>query len=235
LAASAACPLAAANPFSSVILAVGGEDFAAHPGREPQTYFHRTGPIGQVFEAYEDTLAMRHVGLIGLGAGTLASYGQPGQKMTFYEIDPLVKRIAYNADWFTFIQDALVRKVEIDVVLGDARLKLEDRARAGPPDKFAFLVVDAFSSDAIPIHLITREALAIYLENLAQDGLLAFHISNRYLDLGPVLGNLAADVGLVGFIENDSDDNIPGKTSSSWVVLARDENSLHRLVHEDSR
>jgi hypothetical protein len=235
LAASAACPLAAANPFSSVILAVGGEDFAAHPGREPQTYFHRTGPIGQVFAAYEDTLAMRHVGLIGLGAGTLASYGQPGQKMTFYEIDPLVKRIAYNADWFTFIQDALVRKVEIDVVLGDARLKLEDRARAGPPDKFAFLVVDAFSSDAIPIHLITREALAIYLENLAQDGLLAFHISNRYLDLGPVLGNLAADVGLVGFIENDSDDNIPGKTSSSWVVLARDENSLHRLVHEDSR
>lgn len=235
LAASAACPLAATDPFSSAVLAVVGEDFTAHPGREPQTYFHRTGPIGQVFAAYQDTLAGRHVGLIGLGSGTLATYGQPGQKLTYYEIDPLVKRVAYNTAWFTFIQDALERKVDVDVVLGDARLKLEERTRAGPPDKFALLVVDAFSSDAIPIHLITREALATYLDNLADDGLLAFHISNRYLDLGPVLGNLAADFGLVGFIENDGDDNIPGKASSSWVVLARAESTLHRLLYVEHR
>jgi hypothetical protein len=235
LAASAACPLAAADPFSAALLASATADFAAHPGREPQTYFHRTGPIGQVFAAYQDALAGQHVGLIGLGSGTLASYGQPGQKLTYYEIDPLVKRIAYNPAWFTFIADALDRKVDVEVVLGDARLKLEVRARAGLSDKFALLVVDAFSSDAIPVHLITREALAIYLDNLADDGLLAFHISNRYLDLDPVLGNLAADAGLVGFIENDSDDSIPGKASSSWVILARAERTLDRLVHEARR
>src|SRR5262249_44719718 len=97
----------------------------------------------------------------------------------------------------------------------------------------ALLVVDAFSSDAIPIHLITREAMKIYLDNLAEDGLLAFHISNRYLDLDPVLGNLAAEVGLVGYIESDPENNIPGKASSNWVILARQRSTLDRLVHED--
>jgi hypothetical protein len=231
-AAGIACPLAASDPVSAAVLLAAGQDTLLHPGREPLTYFHRTGPIGQVFEAYQGELARKHVALIGLGSGSLATYGQPGQSVTYYEIDPLVKQIAYDPKYFTFIQDALDRGVQLDLVLGDARLKLEERAREGPPEKFALLVVDAFSSDAIPIHLITREALAIYLDNLADDGLLAFHISNRYLDLEPVLGNLAEEMGLAGFIQHDGGSRIPGKAASSWVVLARREYALARLLHD---
>jgi hypothetical protein len=226
-----AAPLAATDPLSAAALLAAGED-VWFPRSLPQTYFHRTGPIGQVFAAYKDQLAGRHLGLIGLGSGTLASYGQPGQRLTYYEIDPLVQRVAFSPSYFTFVRDAVDRGVEVDVVLGDARLKLEERADSGPPDKFALLVVDAFSSDAIPVHLITSQAVDIYLKNLADDGILVFHISNRYLDLEPVLGNLAAEKGLVGFIENDLWAGISGKASSSWVVLARREETLNRLVHE---
>src|SRR5439155_1615594 len=134
--------------------------------------------------------------------------------------------------YFTFVEDARSRGVAVEVVLRDARVKLEERASQGPPDKFALLVIDAFSSDAIPIHLITQQALAIYLQNLADDGLLAFHISNRYLDLEPVLHNLAAEFGLAGVIQQDYEGGIPGKAGSNWVVLARQERTLDRLIHE---
>jgi hypothetical protein len=231
-AAAAACPLAAFDPVGGTALLAAGQDVWQHPGREALTYFHRTGPIGQVFAAYREQFAGRHLGLIGLGSGTLATYGRPGQHLTYYEIDPLVKRIAYNPECFIFLQDAAERGVAVDVVLGDARLKLEERARCGPPDRFALLVIDAFSSDAIPIHLLTRQALEIYLANLADDGVLAFHISNRYLNLEPVLANLAKELGLAGFIEDDVAENVRGKASSRWVVLARQESALDRLVHE---
>jgi hypothetical protein len=232
LAAGAAGPLAAPGPAGAAALLAAGWDTWRHPGRQPQAYFDRTGPIGQVFEAYRDRLAGRHLGLIGLGTGTLAAYGQPGQRLTYYDIDPLVKRIACNPAYFTYVQDARDRGVEVNVVLGDARLKMEERARHGAAEKFALLVVDAFSSDAIPIHLLTREALAIYLANLADDGLLAFHISNRYLDLEPVLGNLAAQVPLAGLIQHDGEGAIPGKAASTWVILAREEGTLGRLPQD---
>jgi hypothetical protein len=236
VAASAASPLASGDPLSAMVFLASEQDVLLHPGREPQTYFHRTGPIGQVFAAYEKQLAGRQVGLIGLGSGTLACYGQRGQTLTYYEIDPLVKRIAYDPNYFTFIRDAEERGVTIDLVLGDARLKLEERTRQGLPekDKFALLVIDAFSSDAIPIHLLTRQALDVYLDNLADDGLLAFHISNRYLDLEPVLGNLAEKTGLVGFIEKDYENrHVPGKAASNWVIMARHRANLDQLVHEE--
>jgi SAM-dependent methyltransferase len=232
VAADAVDTLAATDPLAAVALAAAWQDTWLHPGREPQTYFHRTGPIGQMFEAYQDRFAGRHIGVTGLGCGTLASYGQAGQKLTYYEIDPLVQRIALDPLYFTYVRDAQERGVQVDVVLGDARLRLEERARSGSPDKFVLLIMDAFSSDAIPLHLITREALAVYLDNLAPDGLLVFNISNRYLDLEPVLGNLAATAGLAGVIQSDSDNRIPGKASSTWVVLARQESVLDRLLHE---
>jgi hypothetical protein len=231
-AAGAVDPLAAADPLGAAILLTAWQDTWLHPGREAQSYFHRTGPIGQVFQAYRAWLAGRPIGVIGLGSGTLASYGQPGQQLTFYEIDPLVQRVAYNPAYFTYLRDALDRGVGVNVVLGDARLKLEERTRTGPPDKYVLLVVDAFSSDAIPLHLITREALAIYLANLAEDGLLVFHISNRYLDLEPVLCNLAADAGLTALLDEDLAYGIPEKDASSWVVLSRREVNLDRLLHE---
>lgn len=227
-----AAALAATDPLSGAILVVAGQDVQGHPGREPMTYFHRTGPVGQVFAAYEEKLAGKRLGLIGLGTGTLAAYVHPGQRVTYFEIDPLVKRIAYDPSYFTFVKDALDRKVDLEVILGDARLKLEERAHQHPSEKLALLLVDAFSSDSIPIHLITRQALEIYLENLADDGLLIFHISNRYLDLEPVLGNLAEVLNLTGFIELDFDNKSAEKASSNWVVMARHQSVLDNLIHE---
>ncbi|HEV8060862.1 MAG TPA: fused MFS/spermidine synthase, partial [Gemmataceae bacterium] len=152
--------------------------------REPLSYYHRMGPIGQVFTYGNEAGILKNVGIVGLGAGSLAAYGQAGQTITYYEIDPVVKRIAMDDSLFTFMTDS---KAKMNVVLGDARLTL-----AGAPDgSFDLLVLDAFTSDAIPIHLMTREAMQIYKRKLAPEGILAINISNRYLDLEPVVARLA--------------------------------------------
>jgi len=184
----------------------------------PLTYYHPAGPVGQVFEQLGDRLGGRQIGAVGLGAGSLLCYGKPGQQWTFFEIDPLVEAIARDPAWFTFLRDC---PVPANVVLGDARLTL---ARE-PAGRFALLVLDAFSSDAIPVHLLTREAFAIYQEVLAADGLLLVHISNRQLELEPVVAALAAAAGLEGFIA----EHVAGPQSEDedleydcdWVLLAR--------------
>jgi spermidine synthase len=194
---------------------------------EPLTYYHRTGPIGQVFAAFDGPNSKPHVAVVGLGAGSIASYGRPGQEMTFYEIDPVVQRIAEDKQYFTFLHAARARGASVSVVLGDARLSL---LRA-PEQHYGLIVLDAFSSDAIPTHLLTREALQeVYLPKLADDGLLAFHISNKFLDLGPVVAVLAADAGLVGLIQADPGNMDIGKADSTWVVLARKEAHHGRLA-----
>ncbi len=184
---------------------------------EPLTYYTRSGPLGQVFEAVNATGA-DDIAVVGLGAGSMACYARPGERWTFYEIDPLVERIARDPSLFTFLRDCLDRP---RIVLGDARLSLE-RAADGQYD---LIVVDAFNSDAIPVHLITREAIGLYLAKLADGGVLAFHISNLYLDLHPVLRDLARDAGLVSFARDDSlvteADRRAGKSPSDWIVLAR--------------
>jgi hypothetical protein len=198
----------------------------------PLTYFHRTGPAGQLLAKYN--APDRPVGVIGLGTGSLACYGLAGQDFTFFDIDPAVAAISYNDDkYFTFIRDAKERNVKMHLVIDDARLALE-RAPATGDDRFGVLIVDAFSSDAIPIHLITREAMKIYLDNLREDGVLAFHISNRYLDLKPVLARHAEEAKLVGYFQDDRDESEPGKTSSSWVVLARKPEYLSRLQRAEN-
>ena len=163
---------------------------------EPLSYFYPTGPIGQLFTAFSGAAAKQRIGIVGLGAGALAGYNQRGQQWTFYEIDPSVERIARDPRYFTYLRDCAPAAV---VVLGDARLSLVK----APAGQYDLLVLDAYSSDAIPVHLITREALSLYLDKLAPDGLLAFHISNRYLNLEPVLGNLAQDAGLVALFQLD--------------------------------
>jgi spermidine synthase len=183
----------------------------------PLTYYHRTSPIGQIFASYQGTNVLKRVGIIGLGAGTLACYGEPGRDLTFYEIDAAVVRIACNPDYFTYLSDCLERGGSYRVVLGDARLRLEEAAE----HEYGLIVIDAFSSDAIPMHLLTLEALQVYDAKLTQNGLLAFHISNRYLDLEPVLGNLAEQAGFVGRVQYDRGDEAIGKTAGQWVVLAR--------------
>jgi hypothetical protein len=201
------------------------------PGQrsEPLTYYHTSGPIGQVFAEFSGPRAKQEVGLIGLGAGTLASYGEPGQHLTFYDIDPLVKEIATNENYFTYLRDCRARW---DIVLGDARLKL----READDKKYGIIVVDAFSSDAIPIHLITREALQLYFRKLTDDGILAVHISNRHLNLEPVLANLAQELGLTCLRQYDNDvekRGISGISSSDWVVLARRREDLGKLADDE--
>ena len=184
---------------------------------QPLSYYFHTGPLGQLL-ASRAIHADREIAVVGLGAGTIAAYGRPGQRFTFYEIDPTVERLARNPKLFSYLSNS---RATIRVVLGDARLSL-----AGAPDgTYGVIVLDAFSSDAIPLHLVTREALKLYLDKLAVGGVLALHISNRYMDLEPVLGRLARDAGLAAMTENDysvSDaERKDGKTASTWVVMAR--------------
>jgi hypothetical protein len=201
----------------------------------PLTYYHRSGPIGQVMEAYNsDPKELPHVGVIGLGTGTMSCYARKGQHFTFYDIDPLVRDIAQNWDYFTYWSDAVERGARLDLLINDARLAIERQVAEEPDrpesEKYKVLVVDAFSSDAIPIHLITQQALQLYLKMMRPDGLVCFHVSNRYLDLRPVLARLAEAEGLVGYWESDSSGDYAGKTSSTWVVLGRDEKAFDRLM-----
>jgi hypothetical protein len=200
------------------------------PGRqrEPLTYYHRLGPVGDLFAGCSQA-RQGPVAVVGLGAGTLACYGQPGQSWTFYEIDPVVARIARDARYFTYLRDT---PAEVNIVLGDARLTLAH----APARHYGVMVLDAYSSDAIPVHLITREALRLYLSKLAPRGLLAFHISNLHLDLKPVLSNLARDAGLVCLAQEDTSltevEKDEGKRASQWLVMARERSDLGTLARD---
>jgi hypothetical protein len=192
----------------------------------PATYYHHTGPIGYLFDSFQHTGARKNVAVIGLGSGTMSSYGQPGMRMTFYDIDPAVIGIATNPDYFTYYTRSRADK---RIILGDARLqitKAEDH-------EYDLIVVDAFSSDAIPIHLITREAIQLYLQKLSDNGVLAVHISNRYLDLEPVLGNIVKDLDVPALYEYDSEQREIGKTASEWVIIAKNWQAFGDLVDDE--
>jgi len=185
---------------------------------QPLTYFHPDGPVGQAFRALGPRLKGRKIGVVGLGVGSLLCYARPGQEWTFFEIDPLVERIARNPAYFTFLRDCPVKP---RVVLGDARLTLA-RER---PGSYALLVLDAFSSDAVPVHLLTREALRLYERLLEPGGALLVNISNQHLRLEPLMAALATDLGVVGLIGEHN----PGAAeqvlgldySCDWVILVK--------------
>src|SRR5918996_3139861 len=192
--------------------------------REPLTYYHREGPLGQLFSALG---ARSHtIGAVGLGVGTVACYRRPGQRWTFYEIDPLIERIARDERYFHYLSECAP---DAEIRSGDARLTLQ----ATPQAAYDLLILDAFSSDAIPMHLITREALALYLDKLAPGGVIAWHVSNRNLDLAPIVGDLAADAGVVAWLQSDqpSRAELAGyRTPSLWIALARHPEHLAALV-----
>lgn len=192
---------------------------------QPTTYYHPASPIAQLITGGPRGLT-RRTAIVGLGTGTMAAYSQPGDRWTFYEIDPEIVRVARNPAYFTYLRDA---PGAIDLVVGDARLSLQE-ARDGT---FSLVVADAFSSDAIPTHLITREALALYFRKLVPGGVLAFHISNRYIDLEPVLGNLARDAGLACFYGNVDaplGSAITEASASVWVALAGSPGDLGEIA-----
>ncbi|MEK7686625.1 MAG: fused MFS/spermidine synthase [Verrucomicrobiota bacterium] len=203
----------------------GRQFLASHRQCEPLAYYHRTGPLGGIFEQFNARPAAARVAVIGLGTGSMISYATVGQEWTYYEIDPLVVRIASDTNYFTYLSHCAKAKPKL--VLGDARLRL----REAPDAFYGLIVLDAFSSDAIPVHLLTAQALELYLSKLAPDGMLAFHISNRYLELEPVVGDLARNAGLVCYGWDDMfDDTRQGKDASHWVVLARKSQNLGGLV-----
>lgn len=199
--------------------------------REPMTYFTRIGPMGQIFETVAAHPTAPGVAIIGLGAGTLATYARPGEHWDLYEIDPVVIKIATDPRYFTYLQDC--RADSKKVILGDARLRL----REAPPHGYGLLIFDAFSSDAVPTHLLTREAIQLYREKLADGGLMAFDVTNRYLDLEPVIAALAADAGLVCRIRADADvsmeDYQNNRYASIWAVMAARESDLGAMATDE--
>ena len=161
----------------------------------------------------------KRVGVIGLGAGTVAAYGDAGDVFRFYEINPLMERLARH--WFTFLHDS---GGKISVVPGDARLSL-----AGEGDQhFNVIVIDAFSGDAIPVHLLTREALALYRRHLEPDGVIAFHVSNQYIDLEPVIAGIAADAGLEAISVHSRGDEQNGLYYADWILVTANEAFLRQ-------
>jgi spermidine synthase len=156
---------------------------------------------------------------LGLGTGTLAAFGQPGDAYRFYEINPAVIGLAEgDGGYFSFLADS---KAAITVAPGDARLSLENELKSDQPQNFDILVLDTFSSDSIPVHLVTKDAFALYLEHLQPEGILAAHITNQHLDLQPVLWQLANCYSLSRVVIENKGDGVRSFTSV-WMLLARD-------------
>ena len=196
---------------------------------EPTVYYHSSGPVGQVFSVFAKTHENGNVAVVGLGTGALACMGTPHQNFTFFEIDPLVEQIARAPKLFTFLRDCPPR---IKVTLGDARISLAQ----APAHYYQLFVLDAFSSDVIPVHLLTREAIQLYLSKLDENGILFFHISNRYMDLVPVLDRLGSSLNLIDLVRNDvpatQAEREDGKVPSRWVVMSRRRDVLAELLSD---
>jgi len=213
----------------------GGQFLNRSLRREPTTYYEVDSGIGIALSEYRKLQGQTsatdsnqsvnstsvnsnqalNIGVIGLGTGTLATFAQAGERLRFYEIDAEVECLA--REYFTFIDDS---EASLDIILGDARIMLEQEAQSGQFQKFDLLIVDAFNSDAVPLHLLTREAMAIYLAHLKPQGLVVFHVTNRYLDLGAVIRGLAesSELQAVRLLTTGSG---LYSYSSDWVVLTR--------------
>jgi spermidine synthase len=193
----------------------------------PTTYYTEESGIGLLLLNHPRRGQGLRVGVLGLGVGTLAAYAEPGDTYRFYEINPVVIRLAEGeGGYFTFLAES---RAEAPVVPGDARISLEQELTGGNPQQFDVLALDTFSSDSIPVHLVTKEAFALYLEHLAPGGVIAAHISNRHLDLQPVLWRLAREYALEIVQVNRFASLAKGEYPSQWVLLTRDPALLDSL------
>jgi hypothetical protein len=232
--AAGVSPFGAADPFTAYANQLVADDHYRYPGRDPMTYYHRTGPVGHMFRAFEGKLARGEqkntdVACIGLGTGSLASYGKPGQKLSFFEIDWTVRNLVEPPTYFTYIDESKKQGVDIEFLMGDARLTLE---QAEPNRKWGFMLVDAFSSDSIPAHLLTVESVQLYFDKLEDNGIVALHISNRYLNLEPVVQKIVKKLGYSCRVMHDrvSEYDNSGKTSSTWVAVAKTKEALGPIL-----
>ncbi|MFI4973210.1 MAG: spermidine synthase [Caulobacterales bacterium] len=202
---------------------------------QPLSYYHPDGPLGQLFAKVGGGPATRAVAVVGLGAGAVACYAHPGERWTFFEINPAVVKIARNPALFTFLRDCPAHP---EIVMGDARLSL-----AREPDAaYDMIILDAFSSDAIPVHLMTREAMQLYLAKLRPGGMVVFHVSNQFLELPPVVANISKAMGLTTRLwedpkSTDSDsDNAPPSTdykdAADWMIVVRRAQDLGPIAQD---
>jgi hypothetical protein len=210
---------------------IHGEQYSAADERyQPTTYYGPDSGVGLILLHHPRRLARiprdrsLRVGAIGLGVGTIAAYGMSGDYIRFYEINPAVTKIATDENgYFTYLRDS---RAGIEIVPGDARLSMERELANGNPQGFDVLVLDAFAGDAIPVHLLTIEAIEILLRELNLDGVLAIHVTNRYLDLQPVVQEIANHFGLESGRVHQSGG--PLVKPSDWIVLARNNSVLGR-------
>ena len=197
---------------------------------EPTNYYTPSSPVANVIAATQAMSDTQRVGLVGLGTGALAYYRRPDDAWRYFEIDPLVARLAANSGHFDILPTHDASPV---IVLGDARLTL-----AREPDRsFDLLVIDAFSSDAIPIHMLTREAIALYMRKLDKHGVLLLHTSNRLLDLEPVVAGIVDDLGhaaMLGKLEEIDSETDPVSAPSQWVAIMRDGAMFERLALDET-
>ncbi|WP_394753030.1 spermidine synthase [Crenothrix sp.] len=201
----------------------GAQRLSAENSRTPLTYYSVPGPMGQLFKAYDGVSQNWNVGVVGLGAGALTCYAKEGQTWTQYEIDPLVVAIASDPKYFTYISQC---GKNTTMRVGDARLSLDKE----PDAKFDLLVLDAFSSDSVPTHLLTQEALAMYFKKLKPNGLLAFHITNRHLEIKRVLADHAKNLHFDGLLQEfKPKQEMPLVVDTDWVVMAKDSAALEPL------
>jgi len=183
----------------------------------PIYYFHQKGPFGELMMSLNKTY-YQNIAVLGLGSGNIAAYGSKDQKYTFFEINPQIIKIAQNDKYFSYLKNATERGTTIKIIEGDARIKIKSMIN----EKFDLIIMDAFSGDSIPVHLVTKEALQLYLKRSSENAIIVFHISNIYINLKPVLTSLADNLNL----------NILGKsnfknkkemwnTSSSWIIISK--------------
>ena len=190
---------------------------------KPLSYYHPTGPIGDVMKLIESRPG-QHVGVVGLGTGTLAAYGGPTRRITFFDVDPQVVDIAQG--FFSFVKRC---GTNCDIVMGDGRLSIQ----AQPDGQFDLIILDAFNSDSIPAHLVSREAVRMYMKKLKEEGILLFHVSNRYLDVEELASAVIWDEGFPGFARRDNDEEPTGKAASDYVAAVRKAQYMDEIPHRD--
>ena len=191
--------------------------------REPLSYYAEPGPLGDIFKTFGARDADWNVAVVGMGTAAAACYAKPGQAWTWYEINPDIAAINAEKALFTFYENCTP---DAGIVLGDARIEL---ARRKPERPYDLIVLDAFAGDSVPAHLLTREAFELYLSRLAENGIVAVHISNRHLTLEPVVANVARSLDLAAYTRYDAGGASPFRNASQWMAVARDGKTLEPL------
>lgn len=207
----------------------GGECIDPEKRGEPIIYYSHESPIGKLLAHLQSNVENSPFAILGMGTGTLASYAREGQNAQLYEINPKVIEVAKDPFYFTYLEQASKRKVKLEIIPGDARLKI----KKAPDNYFGFILIDVYSSDSIPLHLVNKDAINLYLSKLKKDGCIIIHVTNTYYDIKPQLARIASSLNLEAVSCNDfSEGRIQHKEHSDWVVLSNNKSLLDTLTQQ---